>query len=84
MTIRRLTAILLAMAASGLAFADTIVMKDGTKYEGEVLSEDAESYTMAIQVTPSIKDERRLLKADVESVKRSSPDDEAFEEIDKG
>lgn len=81
MIIRRLTAILLAVAASGLGFADTIVMKDGTKYEGEVLSEDAESYTMAIQVTPTIKDERRLLKEDVESVKRSSPDDEAFEEI---
>ena len=40
MTTRRLTAILLALAASGLAFADTVIMKDGTKYEGEVLSED--------------------------------------------
>lgn len=78
---RRLTTIFLVLAASGLTFADTITLKDGTKYEGKVLSEDADSYEVAIQVTASIKDTRRIPKDTVASVDRSSMDDLAFDKI---
>lgn len=71
----------LALAAPGLA--DTFILKDGTKLEGKILSEDADSYTLVIQVTKSIKDERKISKADVAKIERERPDDKAFEAIAK-
>ncbi|NNC89820.1 MAG: hypothetical protein HKN82_15290 [Akkermansiaceae bacterium] len=63
--------------------ADTIILKDGTKYEGKILSEDETSYEMQVQITASIKDVKRIPKADVETARKSTPDDKAFEAISK-
>lgn len=63
--------------------ADTFTLKDGTTLEAKVLKEDAESYTLEVQVTKSIKDERAVLKADVVKVSREQPDLKAFEPIAK-
>jgi hypothetical protein len=63
--------------------ADTFTLKDGTVFEGTVLSEDADSYTLEVQVTKSIKDERKVAKADVAKVAREQLDLTAFVEIGK-
>jgi hypothetical protein len=63
--------------------ADTFTLKDGTVLEGAVLSEDADSYTLEVQVTKSIKDERKVAKADVAKVAREKLDLAAFVEIAK-
>jgi len=63
--------------------ADTFTLKDGTVLEGAVLKEDAESYTLEVQVTKSIKDEKKIAKADVAKVDRVKPDLVAFEPIAK-
>lgn len=65
------------------AMADTIVLKDGTTLEGSVLREDATSYVVEVQVTKSIKDERVIAKADVETIKKERADAAAFEAIAK-
>lgn len=59
-TLSILTALLIAPVV-----ADTIILKNGDKFEGEVTSEDATSYIAKIQVTKSIKDERKFLKSEV-------------------
>lgn len=74
--------ILIAVVSAVLPLsADTVVLKDGTKYEGTILSEDGTSYEMRVQVTASIRDVKRIPKDQVESVSKSTPDDEAFEPI---
>ena len=63
--------------------ADTFTLKDGTVLEASVLNEDAESYTLEVQVTKSIKDERKVAKADVAKVAREQLDLTAFVPIGK-
>jgi hypothetical protein len=74
------TAALLTILVLPLS-ADTFILKDGTKLEGRILKEDAESYVIEVQVTKSIKDEKTLAKADVTKVEREKPDLKAFESI---
>lgn len=65
------------------AFADSFTLKDGTTVEGVVVSEDAESYLLEVQVTKSIKDERKIPKADVTKVVKERPDQTAYEAVSK-
>ena len=53
--------------------AETFVMKDGTKYEGKILHEDATTYVLEVHVTKSIRDERKVAKADVVKIEREVP-----------
>jgi hypothetical protein len=66
-----------------LPAADTFILKDGSKLVGSILKEDATSYTLEVNVTKSIKDERVLAKADVEKVEAEHLDLTAFESIAK-
>lgn len=74
------------LLAAGLVVpvvADTIRLKDGTTYEGKVLSEDGDQYVVEVQVTRSIKDEKRIPKADVDKILREEPDLKAFTDLPK-
>lgn len=75
------TGLLALLALSLSAGADTFFLKDGTKLDAKVISEDTESYTLEVQVTPTIKDERVVAKADVEKIEREKLDLTAFEKI---
>ena len=66
----------LAMVLPGAA--DTFVLKDGSKLEGVILHQDATSYTLEVQVTKSIKDERVVAKANVVNIERTDPGQVAF------
>lgn len=76
---------LLAIGLISTAAGDTIRMKDGTVYEGKVLKDDVTggTYTVEIQVTKSIKDEKVLKRADVEKIEREQEDVKAFAGLDK-
>ncbi|MES2920901.1 MAG: PTPDL family protein [Verrucomicrobiota bacterium] len=63
--------------------ADTFVLKDGTTLEAKIISETADEYVLEVQVTKSIKDERKILKADVAKKTADQPDLKAFEAIAK-
>lgn len=65
------------------AHADIITLKDGSKLNGKVLSEDTDSYLLEVQVSQSIKDERRVPKDQVASIERESPQLNAFKKIAK-
>ncbi len=65
------------------SMADTFTLNDGTALEGVILREDAEFYVLEVQVTKSIKDERKVAKADVTKVVRERPDQASFDKIAK-
>jgi len=56
-----------------LASADTLTLKGGEKLEGKILSETNTEIMFEIQETASIKDERVILKTEVEKVEKTSP-----------
>ena len=58
-------------------------MKDGSKLEGSILREDTTTYTLVVQVTKTIKDERVIAKADVRTIERESPSQSALAAIRK-
>lgn len=63
------------------ANADTFTLKDGTRLEGRILKEDANSYVIEVQVTKSIKDERVIPRDSVVKVEGEKKDLIAFESI---
>jgi len=74
---------LLPLLAFSNALADSFELKDGTKFEGTILREEGSDYIIQVQVTKSIKDERRIPKADVVSQVAEKKDETAFPEIAK-
>lgn len=71
----------LSLALPGMA--DTFTLKDGSTLEGTIISEAGDSYVLDVQVTKSIRDERKVPKADVVKIGRVRPDLTAFEPIAK-
>ncbi len=65
------------------ALADTFTLKDGSTLEAAILSETADSYILEVQITKSIKDERKIAKTDVVKISRVQPDSKAWEAIAK-
>ena len=61
--------------------ADTFTLKDGSTVNGSILREEGDSYILEVQVTKSIKDERKVLKTDVVKKDREKLDLTAFAAI---
>ena len=74
---------LLPLMAIASAAADTFELKDGTKLEGTILREEGDHYIVQVQVTKSIKDERRIPKSDVVAQVAEKKDETAFASIAK-
>lgn len=74
---------ILPFLAIAAVHADTIELKDGTKYEGTLIKKDATDYYFSIQVTKSIKDERKIPKDQVLRIVAEEKDLTAFEELSK-
>jgi len=72
---------ILSLSLVGPAFADTFVLKDGTRLEAKILSETPEAYLLEVQVTKSIKDEKTVPKADVKEIVREKLDETAYEKL---
>ncbi len=62
--------------------ADVFILTDGTRLEGSILSDEGDSYLLEIQVTPSIKDERTVAKADIRKIEAERTDLKAFAGIE--
>ncbi|MCW1926421.1 hypothetical protein OKA05_27975 [Luteolibacter arcticus] len=73
----------LPLLAIASVSADTFELKDGTTIEGTILKEDGSDYIILVQVTKSIKDERRIPKANVVNQVAEKKDETEFLEIAK-
>ncbi len=74
---------LISLVVPMTAQADKFTLKDGTILEATIASETPDSYLLEVQVTKSIRDERKVAKADVVKVEREQPDLKAFEVLGK-
>lgn len=63
---------------SAFARGDTFTLKSGEKVAGNILSETDKEMTLQISVTATIKDERVIKKADIVSVEKIAPDEQAW------
>ena len=71
----------LALLVAPALLSDTIRLRDGKEYEGEVISEDGDAYVVMVQVTKTIRDQRRIPKQDVLEIVAEKKDETAYEEI---
>jgi hypothetical protein len=63
------------------SFADTIMLKNGDKVEGKVVSETGTDVTVEVQVSAGILDSRVISKTDIASVTKAQPDAAAWEPL---
>lgn len=63
--------------------ADTFTLKDGTILEGVIAGETADTYVLEVQITKSIKDERKVPKSDVVKIDHEQADVKAYSMIGK-
>lgn len=63
------------------AAADIIALKDGKKIKGTVIREDGDDYIVEVVISGTIKDERRIARADVSYIDKKPADEKAFDEI---
>lgn len=61
--------------------ADTVVLNSGESFEGKIIFEDDTQVVLEVQVTKSIKDEKKFLKSDVKTITKQAADVEDFEKI---
>lgn len=81
---KKYSSILFALASASLTsslHADIFVLKDGTKLDAEIISEKSDSYVLSVEVVKGIRDEKTVMKSDVEKVVKSDPSIDAFEQI---
>lgn len=84
MKIRFIPCSLLAFVfVAAQAGADTITLKDGKVLEGKILKTEGDNYVIEYQVTKSIKDVKKVPKAQVAKIVEIKLDDKAFEAIAK-
>ena len=80
---RILLSIFLALISGVLLYgADVITLNDGTKLEGQISDEDADTYT--IKIPPAgggLAIPRIIRKTDVRAVKKAGPDEAAFKDL---
>lgn len=65
----------------GTAFADTVVLKDGSQIKGEIMEEGPNGVTIEYFVTATIKDQRTVPKSEIDWMERLAPDKKAFQEL---
>ncbi|NNE90382.1 MAG: hypothetical protein HKN23_01940 [Verrucomicrobiales bacterium] len=79
-----LTAVAVALLFTpAVVQADTITLKDGTVLEGKIVLEadDFVKIEMESKISATIKDSKLVDRKTIASIKKASPDEEAFEKI---
>lgn len=77
----RCLAAISSLLALTTGHADTIFLKDGTSLEGRVVREEGDNYVLEVQVTKSIRDERRLPKTSVAKIQRETDDEKPYQAL---
>lgn len=67
------------LCASLSVTADTVKLKSGDVINGKILSESDQEIVMDVPISAGITDEKRIPKADVESVSKIGADTQAYE-----
>lgn len=63
--------------------ADTFVLKNGERLDAVILKETDDSYVLDVRITPSIRDEKTVPKAEVAEIIPEKMDETSFEPLKK-
>jgi len=80
-SVKNLLFLLLLCCAPTIHGSESIELQDGTKVEGKILSVNPETVLIEVQTSPTIREQKSYLRADVAKIQRASQDDLAFEEV---
>ncbi len=84
MKFSRIRLALLALACgTSLLHADYLILKNGNKVEGNILSESPDAVRMKYRLTPKIWDEKDFPRADIDQVVRQRPEEVEIVELRK-
>lgn len=78
---RSLLALLASAALVPTLGADTFIMTDGTKIEGEIVRDTVETYVIRAEISPGIRSEKTLKKIEVEKIIKTDPSLQPYEEL---
>lgn len=76
-------ALLALLCGSSLAQADILILKNGTKHEGTILNESADSVRMRYRLTPKIWDEKDFPMSEIQQVVKQTPQEVELIELKK-
>jgi hypothetical protein len=76
-------ALLAFLCGPSLLQADILILKNGTKHEGNVLSESPTSIRMKYRLTPKIWDEKDFQRADIQELIKQTPQEVELVELKK-
>lgn len=76
-------ALLAFLCGTSLLQADILILNNGTKHEGTVLSENADFIRMRYRLTPKIWDEKNFLRADIKELIKQTPQEVELVELKK-
>lgn len=73
-TLRSFSLCLLAsLICASSAFADIVILNDGQRMEGDILSETPTSIRMKYRITPKIWDEKTVERSDIKEIIKQTP-----------
>jgi TolA-binding protein len=61
--------------------ADTITLTSGKKIEGRIIRVDGDYYVVEVEVSGTIRDEKKIARADVKFIDEKGADEKGFDEI---
>ena len=73
--------VFLLIPSMGVVFADTVLLKDGSKIEGTIVEEGTNGVTIEYQATPTIKDQKVIARSDINRVEKNTPDQKEFQDL---
>lgn len=73
---------LLSAIALTTSPADTVTLKTGETYTGDITYEDDQHIVLKVPVSAGITDERRIMRSDIERIEKISPADVEFKQIE--
>ncbi|HYF35110.1 MAG TPA: PTPDL family protein [Prosthecobacter sp.] len=76
-------AFLALLGGASLAHADILVLKNGSRVEGNILQESPEAIRMKYRLTPKIWDEKTFMRADIQEVIKQTPEEVEIVELRK-
>lgn len=77
------TAILALLCGTSLLHADFLILKNGNKVEGNILSETPDAVRMRYRLTPKIWDEKDFPRAEIDQVVKQRPEEVEIVELRK-
>jgi hypothetical protein len=63
---------------SGVCFADSLILKDGSEFKGEIISDNPKEVVIEYLITPTIKDQKTFPREEIEKIVTITKEEKDF------